>query len=58
MKTFKAIWRQEWLLALRNWQSMILALGIPVAFFLMFSTTYDVSDYSQEIQNVIFKKKF
>ena len=56
MKTFKAIWRQEWLLAIRNWQSMILALGIPVAFFLLFSATYDVSEYRQEIQNVIFKQ--
>lgn len=56
MKTFKAIWSQEWLLAFREWMSMVLALGIPVGFFLIFSATYDVSSYEMAIQNVIFRE--
>lgn len=56
MKLMIALIKREWLLALRSWKSLILSLGIPIGFFLLFASTYDVGDLPIDIQNKIFKE--
>jgi len=52
----KALIKREWLLAIRSWKSLIMTIGMPVGFFLLFSATNDVSDLPSEVQNQIFKQ--
>ncbi|MFC5630478.1 MULTISPECIES: ABC transporter permease [Streptococcus] len=56
MTRLTALLKREWLLAIRSWKSLIMTLGMPVGFFLLFSATNDVSDLPVAVQNHIFKQ--
>ncbi|KXT79232.1 ABC transporter permease [Streptococcus sp. DD13] len=56
MKTFKAMWLLEWKLVFRNWKSLILTLGMPVTFFLLFSSISNLGDLSPEQVNAVYRQ--
>ena len=40
MKNLRALIKVETYFTLRNWQSLVMAIGMPLAFYLLFSGIY------------------